>query len=284
MHCLSLLLPLAIIGSVAAVDLRSSKPLDCSQPLRLGDYAYDLSSLSEIVSTESISTPPSTTRISLAINLCSPLSSSGPAQDSCPANSRICLKMSNTKSGSSEESLNQIVPLHTSDYGFEVETSNSGSGDKLEWTFYGPQYGNRKQKVEIEMICDNKIKDERPKFRSYDLLEGEAKIYWRSQYACPSTKKGSDSTSPSDGGSNQDTTKSSSGWSLFTWLIIFAILGLIAYFIIGTYTNHQRYGTYEIPHRDFWREAPYLVQDAGRHAWKSVSGQGSGGRGAYEPL
>lgn len=38
------------------------------------------------------------------------------------------------------------------------------------------------------------------------------------------------------------------------------ILGLIIYFVLGTYQNHQQYGVYEIPHRDFWREAPYLVQ------------------------
>lgn len=60
-------------------------------------------------------------------------------------------------------------------------------------------------------------------------------------------------------------------------------VGFIAYFAIGLYQNKQQYGVYELPHRDFWKEVPYLIQDTGKHAWKSLSGGGSS-RGAYEPL
>lgn len=113
------------------------------------------------------------------------------------------------------------MPLHTSDLGYEAETSSKGAGDKLEWTFYGPQYGDRKQKVEIEMICDANVKQERPEFRAYDLLEGEAKVYWRSQAACPKKRQsggggGSGSGQDSNVGGGQ-TPASSSGWGFFSW-------------------------------------------------------------------
>lgn len=180
----------------------------------------DFSTLSEALSTETISTPPTNTRISLAVNLCSSLSSTEPSAEACPSNARICLKISTSRQGESNESLNQIVPLHTSDYGYEVETSSKGKGDQLEWTLYGPQYGERKQKVEIEMICDANVKQERPEFRAYDIMEGEAKVYWRSQAACPKKRNSSGGSAggstPNDGGG--DVGSKSSGWGFFSWL------------------------------------------------------------------
>lgn len=170
------------------------------------------------------------------------------------------------------------MPLHTSDYGYEVESSSKAS--QLEWTFFGPQYGDRKQKVEIEMVCDENVKQDRPEFKSYDLFEGEAKLFWKSQAACPKKRDTNTGGSPGDDAA----TPSSSGWGFFSWFFFLAIIGMLAYFVIGTYLNHQRYGTYEIPHRDFWREAPYLMSDAGSHAFKSIFGQGYSGRGSYEPL
>ena len=61
--------------------------------------------------------------------------------------------------------------------------------------------------------------------------------------------------------------------------------GFGIYFILGTYRNYTQFGVMEIPHKDFWRESPYLVKDVAQQAVRSVSGnRGSAGRGDYESL
>ena len=52
--------------------------------------------------------------------------------------------------------------------------------------------------------------------------------------------------------------------------------------------NHQQYssrGWDLIPHRDFWRECPVLVQDLFSHVLAGLrGGGGGGGRGGYSSL
>ena len=74
--------------------------------------------------------------------------------------------------------------------------------------------------------------------------------------------------------------------SLF-WVII-TVVGL--YLGIGVWYNYTHYGSNGwdlLPHRDFWREVPYMAQDAFRHIRRTIneplSGQGTG-RAGYEPV
>lgn len=64
------------------------------------------------------------------------------------------------------------------------------------------------------------------------------------------------------------------------------IVGFIAYMCVGMWNNYSQYGAAGwdlLPHRDFWREFPYLVKDAAQHVFRSVSRSTSSSAG-YEPV
>jgi hypothetical protein len=60
-------------------------------------------------------------------------------------------------------------------------------------------------------------------------------------------------------------------------------LGYGTRILIGFWRNYNEFGVIELPNKDFWREAPYIAKDMGKHIYSTVSGQGSS-RGAYEPV
>ncbi len=46
------------------------------------------------------------------------------------------------------------------------------------------------------------------------------------------------------------------------------------------YNNYNNYGASGwdlVPHKDFWRESPYIARDAATHIWQTVSGNRGGG-------
>lgn len=70
------------------------------------------------------------------------------------------------------------------------------------------------------------------------------------------------------------------GFPLFS-LLLFVI---IVYFAAGMWHNYTQYGATGwdlVPNRDFWREAPCLVQDAVQHVMRTVR---SGPNHGYEPV
>lgn len=56
------------------------------------------------------------------------------------------------------------------------------------------------------------------------------------------------------------------------------MIGFALYFGLGMWYNSRTYGSAEIPHRDFWREAPYLTRDLLRQGAGAV-GAGAGALG-----
>lgn len=48
-------------------------------------------------------------------------------------------------------------------------------------------------------------------------------------------------------------------------LVIFRLIcAIVAYFVLGSYYNYSQYGASGldmIPHRDLWRDVPYIVGD-----------------------
>lgn len=62
------------------------------------------------------------------------------------------------------------------------------------------------------------------------------------------------------------------------------LLAFASYFGIGAYYNYSTYGATGmdlIPHRDFWREVPYMLRDVFDHLCTSVKPRSSGSRGGY---
>ncbi|CAO1618369.1 unnamed protein product [Parajaminaea phylloscopi] len=290
---LSLALAALISSDVEAASVSLSSPLDCSKPITLpSGNRYDLSSLAKrgpVTVSASYDTPPTTTTYTLDVSLCSALDpNSSPAEERCPPNTRICQRVrSKPKSGSGEGMVTHVIPLVTESYGYQIlqDSDGAGAASSFQLHLHGPEYAARPQKVKLEMVCDKSASNTVPEFKEYELMDGKAELKWRTPAACPLDNSGVGSGSGDNGGGSSPAR--TGGWGFFSWLFFLGSLALIAYFAIGTYLNQQRYGVMEIPHRDFWRESPYLVMDVGRHAWKSVSGSGGGGSGrpgGYEAL
>lgn len=215
---------IATLGASAA-SVSISSPLDCSKLLTLANgNRYDLSEIAKqgpLTISSSYDTPPTTTTYTLDVSLCSALDvSRAPAGQQCPQGSRICQRVSSKpNSGGGDGMITHVVPLVTETYGFQAsqEGQNGGVSSSFDLTFHGPQYATRDQKVQLEMICDPAAKDTSPEFREYELMDGKAKLRWRTASACAvSNSDDSGGNSGSGSGSGQPTQQG--GWGFFSWL------------------------------------------------------------------
>ncbi|PWN54168.1 hypothetical protein IE53DRAFT_383248 [Violaceomyces palustris] len=312
---------LLVLVLLAMVEPTWSKyvlsPFDCSKVTTSSSSSspiYDLSKIPFPLTTSNTeSTPPSETKTSIQINLCKELEidSKLPETDQCPKGTRVCILISSIKEG--KEMLIQAIPVagdfpkSSGDHkSMRVEAEQ---GDKLEGgetslklEFTGDMYAGKQQSLELEMVCDQKVSedDATPTARKYDRKDGKLEMRWPTKFACSTNNQGGNGGgSGGEGGKGKEPEKggdgapssSSSSWGFFNWFFFILFGGLAVYFGVGMYNNYNRYGASGwdlIPHRDFWRESPYIAKDAASHVWRSVSGGGSGGgggaRGAYEPL
>ncbi len=153
----------------------------------------------------------------------------------------------------------------------------------------------RRQKTIIDMHCDPSAAapDTAPVWRHYDAREGELKLSWTSKYACStevSGGAGGGDTSPPSNGGGSSPSASSGGSGFFSWFFFLLFLAFGLYFSLGTYRNYSQFGIVEIPHKEFWREAPYLAKDLGQQLFRTIGsrggagGGGGAGRGDYEAL
>ncbi|SPC64148.1 uncharacterized protein UHOD_05206 [Ustilago sp. UG-2017b] len=309
----SLLLLLQQTAFVSA-SKQTLSPFDCRNVTVSSKQSFDLSKISYPIRTSNTeSTPPSETKTSIDIDLCKPLDSdpNRDEKDQCPRGTRICITIETIKDG--KTIVTQAIPVAYSgesggskidakvEWGEELE----GGEKSIELQLPGATYAGREQKAELELVCDPKADaDSHPTARSYDRADGKLKLRWPTKFACSSaaSKPGSGGGSPSKGGSDDGDkgnsgsgSDASSGWGFFSWLIFLLSVGFVAYMGIGMYNKYNNYGASGwdlIPHKDFWRESPYIARDAASHIWQTVSGNrgggggfgGSGGRGAYEPI
>ncbi|KAJ1024033.1 hypothetical protein NDA13_004863 [Ustilago tritici] len=309
----SLLLLLQQTAFVSA-SKQTLSPFDCGNVAVSSKQSFDLSKISYPIRTSNTeSTPPSETKTSIDIDLCKPLDSdpNRDEKDQCPRGTRICITIETIKDG--KTIVTQAIPVAYSgesggskieakvEWGEELE----GGEKSIELQLPGATYAGREQKAELELVCDPKADaDSHPTARSYDRADGKLKLRWPTKFACSSaaSKPGSGGGSPSKGGSDDGDkgnsgsgSDASSGWGFFSWLFFLLSVGFVAYMGIGMYNNYNNYGASGwdlVPHKDFWRESPYIARDAASHVWQTVSGNrggggrfgGSGGRGAYEPI
>lgn len=305
------LLLLAQTSSLAA-SKQTLSPFDCSNVAVTSKHSFDLSKISYPIHTSNVeSTPPSETRTSIDIDLCKPLEAdpNRDEKDQCPRGTRICITIESIKDD--KTIVTQAIPVAYSgesggskieakvEWGEELE----GGEKSIELQLPGATYASREQKAELELVCDPKADaDSHPTARSYDRADGKLKLRWPTKFACSSAsnKPGNAGGSPSKGDDDDDKnsgntgSSSSDGWGFFSWLFFFAFVGFAAYMGVGMYNNYNNYGASGwdlVPHKDFWRESPYIARDAATHIWQTVSGNrggggfgGAGGRGAYEPI
>ncbi|RXK41480.1 hypothetical protein M231_01188 [Tremella mesenterica] len=256
-----------------------TQAFDCS--LSINNVPYDLSPLSGLrESTKDASTPPTTSRAKVLMDLCgNGVDDDSEGDDKCPPTSLVCLKLLNIKPSSSEpERITSVIPLWSTDTPAEdVEMSALDKGGRggVRINVRGPEYAGSQQNLNLTLLCSSISTEPTPEIISYtsNLLSLE----WSTPDACPHDNSSSDEEE-SGGGEG-----GIGFWGFMKFLFWLGVIGLILYFVIGITYNHQQYsarGFDLIPHRDFWRELPSLIQDLSSHLLSGLRG----GRGGYHSL
>jgi len=248
--------------------------------------SWDLSSLGdEHIVHRTRQTPPTTMLDELRFNLCGDLPGlqGVPEGDQCPSGTRACLTKTNTKDGSDRV----IAAIPVAQSSFDSEVMRIPSTSSLSLTFHGPSYPDSaeesiSQSVKFSLLCVAEATD--PIFTSYD--GGQAYIEWSTPLACGSTTEQppqEDDKTGGGGDGNNDEKQTESVGSGLGFFFLVLLLAFAAYFALGAYYNYSTYGARGvdlIPHRDFWREVPYMLQDVVSHLCSSVRPRRSS-RGGY---
>ncbi|KAH7888677.1 type II membrane protein [Phlebopus sp. FC_14] len=271
-HLLSLLLVLSVVMRTAAQD---SEAFNCH--LTVGELNYDLTSLGGLkILTRTRESPPSTYEDELRFDLCGELQliEDRTAEDQCPSGTKACLTTINKK-GENSDRITAVIPVAKSD-STPPDISALSSSNGLSVTLHGTSYpSNPSQSVgqsfRLSLTCAESTSE--PQFVSYE--DGQVLVEWSSPSACASTEpppKEDDRTGGGSGGNGEPKPIESVGSGLgFFFLML--LLAFATYFALGAYYNYSTYGARGmdlIPHRDFWREVPYMLQDVVAHLCSNV--------------
>ncbi|EJD03336.1 uncharacterized protein FOMMEDRAFT_28851 [Fomitiporia mediterranea MF3/22] len=252
-------------------EAHAQDPFDCHVALD-DTHNFDLTTVAgEHVVTRSRDTPPSRMSDEVRFDLCADLSRrDGVADgDQCPSGARACMTMTNQKDNENDRVI-AAIPLAVSS-SLNPQTSIIPSPNKgLNLVFSGGEYPKTDpipQTFNISLYCDTTSSD--PNFVSYN--GAQLRVEWKTPAGCAF-----DASDPSKGG-NKDTeggndgeehVGSGVGWFFLLNLKLRLLIAFLAYFILGAYYNYSTYGATGadlIPHRDFWREVPYILRDIGSH-------------------
>ncbi|GAA6007647.1 autophagy-related protein 27 [Rhodotorula paludigena] len=258
---------------------------DCS--LSLGSAHLNLAQVDAVHSWETtVQTPPSVTKTRYALSLCSALpdpSSSAP-EDDCPHGTRLCMRAFSSRLGLEDRLLSVVPVAGELDGGPAFEPSaKEKDGEKADqaWVLElgGGKYNGVEQRARIEMRCDPNAKETSPTVEDYDSKAGVLSLKWTTFAACPTNSdsrpppsegdnKPDDDGGGGSGGRDQDGARDpvghSGGLGFFGWFLTLLVVAFVAYFAIGSYQNYTTYsatGWDMIPHRDVWRDLPYVVAD-----------------------
>ncbi|TCD65116.1 hypothetical protein EIP91_003090 [Steccherinum ochraceum] len=285
------LLPLALLLSCAFSSVwAQAQEFDCH--VTLGDLKYDLTSLNhDYILSRDRDTPPTKTRDTVRFNLCADLKplDGVAAEDQCPNGSRACLTKSNIKGNEAAGGrVTHVIPLGNSSTDSITLSSIPSPGKGLQIQFQGPAYPSSTssepipQSMSVSLKCSTEAAT--PQFVSYDGKE--VIIDWSSPAGCSFSEPGGGSgggkpSEDTEEGDSPAPEKVGSGVGYF-FLLLF--LAFVAYFGLGAYYNYSTYGasgTDLIPHRDFWREVPYMLRDVLSHLCSAVRPRHSSNRGGY---
>ncbi|WVQ84562.1 hypothetical protein IAT38_006716 [Cryptococcus sp. DSM 104549] len=262
---------------------------ECS--LTASSIPYDLSPLKGYRSAaKDTHTPPTTSEAKVELELCSPeglKKEDGVAdedQASCPTGTKVCLRLFNRKPSSSEpDRVTAVIPFWSVDIPEgDISTSPLGKNGEQGLKLYinGPEYAGTPQHLNVTLVCSPSSTDPNPTLVSYTA--GLLSLQWDTPDACPLNAENSPSGGSASGGGGGGFFKF---LKLLFWL---SVTGLMVYFAIGIFYNHQQYsakGWDLVPHRDFWREVPTLMADLFSHIFAGVRGGSTGGgRGGYSSL
>jgi len=264
-----LLLPLLLISPA-----NSQSDANC-HPSISGD-AYDFSTLSgDHTVSRTRESPPTNMTDTLRFNICGEISSLGDVNpgDQCPSGTWACLTKTNIKQGESDRVV-AVVPI-AQEQDLRAEYTKLSSPRRVKITLHGPSYPSSRtleptpQTFVLDLLCTTEQSE--PQFKSYD--GSKVTVEWSSPAGCSS------SPTEGDGKPPEEAVGSGVGW-FFLWLFI----AFAGYFVLGAYYNYTTYGATGvdlIPHRDFWREVPYMLRDVVSHLCSSFQSRHSSSRGGY---
>lgn len=272
---------------LAATRVSAQEPFDCK--ITSDGYSWDLTSLKgEHKLSRERDQPPTKFRDDVTFNLCEDLTrKDGVAdKDQCDSGTRACLTKTNIKE-SENERITAVIPLARSSRDDLKYTAISAPNKGISLVFSGPQYPDPitstpiPQSFNISILCQpDKASD--PSFKSYDGKE--LQVEWYAPAGCNFGQ--SDPEKPPEKQPDNDKgneTESSVGSGL-GWFFLLFLLALATYFALGAYYNYSTYGASGmdlIPHRDFWREVPYMLRDVVSHLCSSVRPRSTASRGGY---
>ncbi|KAF9049769.1 autophagy-related protein 27 [Panaeolus papilionaceus] len=265
------------------------KPFDCH--LIIGRNTFDLTQLAgEHVVNRTRETPPTIFVDSVKINLCADLKQvdSAPKEDQCVSGTRVCLVQSNLKPNESER-VTAVIPIAQTEKLNPTYDFNP-SPKHLSLLLHGGDYpspltnGPTAQSLNLTVICDPGVADvQPPKFIAYD--GSRLDLEWSTSAGCPfddGDKKGDEKPDGDDKTPEKDKDKDVGRGLGFFFIVI--LLAFAAYFGLGAYYNYSTYGArgYDlIPHRDFWKEVPYMLSDVVSHLCSGVRSRRTTSRGGY---
>ncbi|KAI0074634.1 putative autophagy protein Atg27 [Panus rudis PR-1116 ss-1] len=258
---------------------QEDKPFDCY--VSIGELKYDLHSASgEHTASRERDSPPTRYRDAVRFNLCEDLKPQDgiASEDQCPSGTRACLTKTNLK-GQEDSRITAVIPIGNST---GVESSRLSSPKGLQLTFHGSSYPSLSspepvpQSFTIKLLCSTE--ESSPQFDSYDGKE--VKVEWSVPAACG---MGSPPSDDKPSGGDEKTPEEETVGSGIGYFFLLLFLAFVAYFALGAYYNYSTYGATGadlIPHRDFWREVPYMLRDVVSHLCSSFR-PGSSSRGGY---
>lgn len=266
---------LLFVLGVTAQD--GDNPFNCR--VQTNGLTYDLAPLQgEHTVSRTRNTPPSSWIDSVRFDLCADLKLQDgvAAGDQCLEGTRACLTKTNLK-GDNSERVVAVIPLAQSNtldpkYSHIIPTSDNPKG--LSLTLHGGDYTSVPQSLTFTFYCSTTESD--PQFTSYG--NGELKIEWSTPSGCGMVAD--DDTKPPPEKTPQEPEEVGSG---IGWFFIVLLLAFMSYFALGAYYNYSTYGATGsdlIPHRDFWREVPYMLRDVVDHLCASFRPRHRG-RGGY---
>jgi len=254
-------------------------PFDCKVSLDGGKLQYDLTPLEGVHTlfrTRDI--PPTRMVDEVQFNLCKDLQKREEIAegDQCAEGTRACLTMTNKKEGENDRVV-ATIPLAVTKQ-LNPQITSIGSPTKgINIVFHGSEYPSTDpipQSFNISIYCDTTASE--PSFEPY--RGAQLSVTWNNPSGCPFS--GNDSPPKEDdkegNGSGQGDEHVGSG---IGWFFLILLLAFVVYFVGGSYHNYSTYGATGldmIPHRDFWRDVPYILRDIVSHLCSAIRPSRSG--------
>ncbi|KAG8965853.1 hypothetical protein FRC03_012881 [Tulasnella sp. 419] len=263
-------------------------PWNCKA--EIGKEHWDFTGLNgEKTATRTRSSPPTTYEEEVRFNLCDVL---GPREgrdkgDQCPEETLACLTETNKKQIEPPDRITAVIPLASSST-LNVQYKTLSGGKGLTLTLHGPSWPaegspSTPQSIRFTLYCPSSSgkSEGEPSITGYSSQTGILEMDWVVGAACP-TVANNDGDKKDDKGGNKDGDKDNgsdkSTGSGIGWFFFLLLLAFVAYFGLGAYYNYNNYGATGwdlVPHRDFWRDVPYLLQDLLSHLFSSFRSGGS---------